>query len=569
MIRFGRDAATEVVHGVPARTLWIGDLPRSMKPRRSQIAVPDLLEVIPDLVLLLGRDGTVLRSIGGESVRALRPRDEFIGGPLTASWPEEGAEEVMRLVRRAIALRTVCDATLLIDGAPFEVRVSAQSQSRAICTIRAALSPAAPGGAHNDARPLSDRRQFWARLTDSVGRAILRERPLALAVIPIEGMEDIAQAIDSGVADQVLDIALRRISFGHGDDPDAPWYIGPLSDGELALVIDSSAHSVIAACIERVCQRLSEPIQLGDATFHLSPHSGVAVLGKDAGTQKALLEHARAAAAESGRAGSGAVSFFSDTMKLRALIRMDMAEELRDAISNRDVRLRYRGRYDLATGRLVAWVGYLRWAHPVRGEIRPAQIVSAAAATGVSTLLSRSLLDILREDFAGMSAQLGADVRISFGALRHHVLDDIFATDVLALVADHAIPAHRLELRISERTYISRNPNEWRTFADAGVQLVVDEVGRRTSSVDRLARAPLWGLQLDRSCALAVEQDSASRRVCGAIAGMAQALGLVAVATGVDSKSQCAVLSSLGYAQGIGDCFEPAAPVADGVRTPR
>ena len=95
----------------------------------------------------------------------------------------------------------------------------------------------------------------------------------------------------------------------------------------------------------------------------------MAVLGQDASTPKLLLDHARAAATEARRRSSSEVCFFTDTMRLQALARLDIAREMRDAIASRDIRLRYVGRHDLETGRLTAWVGYLRWLHPLRGEI--------------------------------------------------------------------------------------------------------------------------------------------------------------------------------------------------------
>jgi predicted signal transduction protein with EAL and GGDEF domain len=305
----------------------------------------------------------------------------------------------------------------------------------------------------------------------------------------------------------------------------------------------------------QVCASLSAPIHMGDATFQLKPYVGAALFGQDATTQGALVEYARAATMEARRSNASVACFFSDTMKLRSLTRMDIAQELSDAITNRDIRLRYRGRYDLETGCLLALVGYLQWKHPIRGDIRPSYFLGIAAATGLSTTLSRSLLQCLREDFLKSRSNLAREVRISYGALRHHVLGQDFVADIAAVLADGIIGPERLELRISERSYVGRDGLAWRSFVDAGVQLVVDEVGRGVSSIDRLARAPLWGLQLDRSCAVAVLDDPAAARVCRAVVGVARSLGLVPIATGIDNVAQRSALYALGCTQGIGDLY--------------
>jgi EAL domain-containing protein (putative c-di-GMP-specific phosphodiesterase class I) len=287
----------------------------------------------------------------------------------------------------------------------------------------------------------------------------------------------------------------------------------------------------------------------------------VAVLGQDATSPKILLDHARAAATEAQRSESAKVSFFTDTMKLRSLARLDIARELRDAIANRDIRLRYVGRHDLETGRLVSWVGYLRWIHPIRGEVRPVEFLRVAESTGLATALSRAVLSCLQQDFTALASQWDADVRISFGALRHHILHDDFAADIVRFLAEGSVPAHRLELRIAEKTFVARDAAVLKDLRQLGVQLVVDEVGRGLGSIDALARAPIWGLQLDRAWVTALRADAeVAPKVCRAGISMARALGLTPIATGVDAQEQREQLLALGCRHGSGDIFQDAVP---------
>ncbi len=530
------------------------------EPQLGAVPEESLIDALPDLVVQLSRDGTVLRHAGGRSVRGLRAAG--------SAWPPTVAALIKQLTRRAIASREPCEASFDHAGGRYEARVSAQSPDRAIGLIRSLSSgaDAAPeADAGEEISPRVDRREFWRRVTDTVSSASLSGRPIALAVIHVEGLADILAIMDANVCDRVIGIGIQRLSQ-LGADPARPWYVGPLADDELALVVQSDDRDAIEACVRGVCDSVSEPIRFGDATFHLKAYAGIAILGQDANSQKSLLQNARSATTEARRAESAPLSFFSDTMKLRSLTRLDVAEELRDAIANRHIRLKYRGRHDLESGRLVALVGYLQWMHPVRGEIRPAQFLAAAAATGLATALSRSLLDHLREDFAAMLPNVAPQVRISYGALRHHVLDGEFVPDIRSVLGEDSILPERLELRISERTYLTRDIAEWQSLADRGVQFVVDEVGRKMSSIERLARAPLSALQLDRACAGAVAQDPTAAKVGRAVASVARALGLIPIATAVDSAVQRRTLLELGYTQGIGDVFvcpEAAALQAD------
>jgi EAL domain-containing protein (putative c-di-GMP-specific phosphodiesterase class I) len=314
---------------------------------------------------------------------------------------------------------------------------------------------------------------------------------------------------------------------------------------------------------------LGEPVPIGDATFQLTPYTGVSILGQDGSSSRSLLDKARSACAEARRSNSSRVFFFSDTLKLRSLQRLDIAREMRDAIANREIALRYSGRHELASGRLVAHVGYLKWTHPLRGELTPGEFLGVAETTGLAPALSRALLAGLRDDFTALRATLPSDVRVSFGALRHHLLQDDFVDDIGRFLADSGMPASRLELRIAERTFASMNASICQSLGRLGIQIVVDEVGRGfASSLDRLARAPIWGLQLDRAWTTALRSDEVALKVCKAGISAAGALGLTPIATGVDDAAQREALVALGCRHGSGDLFGPSAEFDTAIMRP-
>jgi diguanylate cyclase len=524
-----------------------------------------LTEALPDLLVLVRRDGVVLSHGGGHGVPALQPARDVCGEPVEGLWPEPLAALLRQLTRKVIAVRTTADARFQHEGRAYELRVSAQGPDRAICILRAASSDARDDGSDTGERPRPhlDRRGFLRRFRESISLAALREMPLAVAVIHVDGIADIAQVLAVTASEQVMSAALRRLPPA---DDSPPWYIGQLGESLLALVLESSDREAIEASVAKVCASLREPISAGDAKFHLTPYAGAAILGQDASSPQTLLDHARAAAADARRSAGCAVRFFSDTVRLRALARLDMARELREAIANGAFRLRYIGRHDLASGRIVASVGYVRWLHPLRGEIRPSEFLRVAETTGLAVPLSRLLLTRLRTDCAALLAAEGPEVRISFGPLRHHILHEAFAEDIARFLAEASVPAERLELRIAEKTFIAREPSLLGPIARLGVRLVVDEVGRGMGSLDALARAELWGLQLDRAWVTQLRTDAVARKVCGAGIAMATALGLIPIATGVDSVEQRDALLALGCGVGSGDLYaDPTAASAQGL----
>lgn len=522
-----------------------------------------LLEALPDLVVLLRRDGLVLAHAGGEALAGLRPA-QLASARLEEVWPAALAELVKQLARKSIATRASTEAQAHEGGRSYHVRVSPRGPDRALCVVRAPLVPAQSDLLEltdEQSRPQLDRRGFLTRLKESIALAALREQPAAVAVIHIEGITDIAHIIAGPVAEQVLSAALLRLP-----QPTVPegaassWYLGQLSDCVLALVLASADRGAIDELSSQICASLRAPIRVGSAEFRLTPYVGVAILGEDATSPKMLLEHAQAAASEARRGGHTGTCFFTDTLCLQSLARLDIARELNQAIANRDIRLRYVSRHDLASGRRVAWVGYLRWLHPLRGEIRPAEFLRVAETTGLATALSRGVLACVREDCDALQLRADPNVRISFGALRHHILHEDFAGDVSSLLHDGGVLPEQVELRISEKTFIARAPEHLQPLARLGVRLVVDEVGRGMGSLDWLARAPLWGLQLDRAWVSALQHDEVAQRVCRAGIGVALALGLVPLATGVDDRAQRDALIAMGCCHGLGDFYRETVP---------
>jgi len=512
-----------------------------------------LIQLLPDFVALVRRDGTVLIHGGGQGVPGLYP------------WSESTAAFMAQLVRRCISLRAPVESELRELGRSLPVRATPQGPDRALVIVRPVAAEVPGESAEHTgeyARPQLDRRGFMRRLKDSVTTASLQEKSVAVAVLHVDGISDIAQIIATRVSEQVLNAAIRKLSafegLGLGDGP--PWHLGQLGENALALVIHSDDRAVIEACVTNVCARLREPVSIGEAEFRLNVYAGVGLLGLDASSPRLLLDHARAAAAEARRAASPEVFFYSDTIQLRSLARLDIARELRDAIARGEIGIRFAGRHDLKTGRVVAWLAYLRWEHRLRGEIRPSELLRVAESIGLAVPLSRAILESFCNEYPGLAGQLEPGTRVSFGALRDHVFHEEFLSDMQRVIAEGRVPAERLELRIAEKAFIACDSSTVRPLKKAGVQLVVDEVGRDMGSLASLARAPLWGLQLDRSWTTAIRTDDIARLVCRAGLSVANALGFAPIAGGVDTVAQRDALLEIGFRYGSGDLY--ASPVS-------
>lgn len=512
---------------------------------------------LPDLAVLLHRNGTILARLGGRLLT---------GSPLSAAERAAACDSLLsdvhstlqQLARKAIASREVIESELRVSSRSYEAHVSPIGPERVVCIVRACPEVGRSHPATSAEVDVHlDRRGFLRRLRHSMSAATLHERPIAIAVLLIEGIAEIARTLDAALAEQVIAVVMQRLGTLNTAGPEPDWYLGQLTDGLFVVVLQTADKTVIERRLEGIAAAFRHSVQLGDSEFVLTPYAGAAILGQDATTPKTLLQHARTAAAEARRAATRRVQFFSDTLQLRTLARLDAAQELRDAIESKQLGLRYAERRDLQTGTLTALVSYVRWTDPIRGTIAPGEFLRIAEATGSAKALSRSLLELLQVDFAGRLRTLDPSVRISYGPLRHHLLADDFIADMQSFLRDSAIPAERLELRISERTYVAREVAFWNELAEAGIQLVVDEFGREVSSFELLARGPVWGVQLDRSWACSCALDPVARKVCRAVIKLTAGLGLTPLAAGIDNEATRALLKRFGCQQGHGDLYEP------------
>src|ERR1700730_12017908 len=173
-----------------------------------------LIDALPDLVVLVRRDGLLLMYAGGHGLPGLKPDAQSIGENYAGVWPQPVADLIKRLALKAIGNRAVTDARFHHLGEDYEVRDSAQGPDRALCVIRHVLAGASDEVLESTGerpRPQLDRRGFLRRFKDSISLAALCEKPAALAIIQLDGVTDIAQAFDAAIAEQLVNAAILRL----------------------------------------------------------------------------------------------------------------------------------------------------------------------------------------------------------------------------------------------------------------------------------------------------------------------------------------------------------------------
>jgi predicted signal transduction protein with EAL and GGDEF domain len=527
-----------------------------------------LIRAMPDLVMFIRPDGLVMDHFGGKTLPFLFGCGDLAGCRVQDFIETSASALILRLIRRAIADRDTCEAEFKMDDASYLVRIHPQGPQRVMCVMRhvaheRSMAPdSSTAGAHADG--------FLGQLLDTAAQASLREQTFALCVIFLDGLAEVGELIDFSIRQHILDAVIQRSRDTTGTGVDSPPILGVINETLVGAIVTAASREHIRRSVESMAAHMSKPVHVNDASFVLSPHIGVAIFGQDASTAQSLLDNARAAMLEARRSGGGSVHFYSDTVRMLPVLRMDIERELREAIRDGQIRLKYLACHDLRSGRMTGLQSYIRWVHPLRGDISLSEFLPIAESTDLAATVSRAALERLARDLPRLRRRFAKDVPVYFGPLRHHLSTGRFLTDFLGSRHAGTFTSGGLILRVAERSLgaLSEPSQMLDDLRKAGVSCVIDEMGSGTSSLPQLAQLPIAGLQITRQFVVAAANDPRSTMTCKAIVALAKALEVPAIAPGVDDEPSRATMARIGCAQGLGDLYPPV-ELDDAPRTKR
>ncbi|MEX5719814.1 putative bifunctional diguanylate cyclase/phosphodiesterase [Geodermatophilus maliterrae] len=452
------------------------------------------------------------------------------------------ASTVVLLVERGPTLAGCC-AALAIAGAGVRLLMNVRELAQLAISRREALTDELTG--------LANRRAVLRRVEELAGEQL----PMALALLDLDKFKEVNDGLGHAAGDDLLRLVAGRLTgqLRTGD------VLGRLGGDEFAVValLDPGATAEDCAALgRRLVQQLDEPFALGGMSVHATASIGVAFRpGTDDGdpdgagrtTTTELLRQADAAMYSAKRAGGGtavydAVQHGDDRGNLA------LVEELRSGLGSGRLVLHHQPQVDVATGRTVGVEALVRWAHPERGLLSPAEFLPLAEVHG----LMRPLTDeVLRRAVTQAAAwrRAGRDLRMSVNLSASNLLDVDLPWRVAELLRDAQLPADRLVLEITESVLLSdpeRSLAVVGRLADLGVTVSIDDFGTGYSSLSYLRDLPVAELKLDRSFTADLLTDGRTEAIVASTITLAHRLGLRVVAEGVEREETLVHLAGLG-----------------------
>ena len=418
---------------------------------------------------------------------------------------------------------------------------------------------------HDPLTGLPNRNLLHDRLAHAIARR--REGMAAVLFLDLDRFKLINDSYGHDVGDELLKAVAARLSGClRGEDT-----VARLGGDEFVVLLEDLPGIDAAASIAgKIAARLAEPLSVGGRELPLAASIGIALYPRDGRVPQDLLKNADTAMYRAKEAGRGGFCFFAGEMNMHALRRLTLENELRRALDGGELEVFYQPQVAMDSGRLLGAEALVRWRHPLKGLVAPADFIPVAEETGLIVALGEQVLRAACRQIADWQRRglppLTVAVNLSPRQFRQA---DLVATIAGILAETGADPA-RLELEITEGAAM-QNADEavaaLRRLRAMGVGLAIDDFGTGYSSLSYLKRFPIDKLKIDRSFVQGVPDDGDDTAIVQAIAAMAGSLKLKLLAEGVESEAQRAFLESLGCAEAQGWLFGRALPAADFERT--
>ena len=534
----------------------------------------DIARSLPDLALIVRRDGIILSCVGGDAVRGLTTaEDEITGQSVDALWPESISTHVLQTVRRILKTRKPAQQRYQDGELKLEMRFQVQGFDRVLVVCRdlgqgqtANDSGLYPASAQGTSAMLPHRDGFEKSLRMALDMAALREETVGVALVHIGGYSTYQRVFDSAFANRLLESAARAIADNLPEGRTNLPRIARISDDVIGIVLtDIRARSDADTILEAIIKALRHPVDIDGQIFQLGPQIGVTLSGTDGDRAAELIERALTTLDAGRRQGEDRlITFYSDTLRLASLTRLDWAQELTQAIRKDELELHYQPRYLLATREIVAVEAFLRWPHKIRGLVPTSEFLPIAELSGLSVQLGRWVLRRACRDLAVLAERGYPNLRVSVNVGRQYLSAESLAEDVTNSAKEAGIEPSQLDLEITEQMLSTGRSGlaALHQLRGQGVRVFIDDFGTGYVSLGKLRSSPLDGILIDRSFVEEVGHDHEARAVCRAAIALGHAFGLRIVAEGIETESQAQFLVAEQCHEGQGHLFCAATPLA-------
>ncbi len=377
------------------------------------------------------------------------------------------------------------------------------------------------------------------------------QEPFLVGVVNLDGMKPINDLYGLEGGDEILKQCAQRLSAA----VEKEGYAFRTRGDEFGFLFSNTVDQDGAKQIGRILQEvLQAPFDLNGRTVRLSGSFGFALYPEAGHDFQTVMKKIESALYHSKRNGRGSITVFSREIEELILENARMEQALRRAIANNEVCPHFQPIISLQNGTLLGFESLARWIDPELGFVSPGKFVPLAEERGIIAPLTEKLL----MHAARVAAGWPGDIFLSFNLSSVQLVDPNTAGNIIQIIEEAGLPAHRLEIEVTE-TAVMSDPETASMIIDelhnAGIRISMDDFGTGQSSLGRLRELKLDKVKIDRAFVMGIGEDRPAEHIVRAILEMCAGLDLVVVAEGIEEMRQAESLKRYGCHAGQGYLF--------------
>jgi len=393
-------------------------------------------------------------------------------------------------------------------------------------------------------------------LNDRIGQAIAlaqrNQNKAELLFMDLDGFKHINDSLGHQTGDKLLQCVANRLL----DCVRAPDTVGRQGGDEFIVLLQGVTRPEDASiAAKRLLSSLEETFSMGQINLHITTSIGLSLYPDDGLDAETLIKNADTPMYQAKENGRHGFQFFRPEMNVRAVERQSIEEDLRRAIERKEFTLHYQPKINLETGTITGAEALLRWSHPTRGSVSPAQFIPIAEDSGLILPIGAW---VLREACAQSQAWVGQGlpaVSMAVNVSAVEFRNQNFLNNLFATLSETGLDLSSLELEVTESVLMKNAEHVasiLQSLREKGVRVAIDDFGTGYSSLSYLRKFPLGALKIDQSFVRQISDSPDEATIVSAIISMGRSLNLRVIAEGVETAEDLAFLQDRGCEEAQG-----------------
>jgi diguanylate cyclase (GGDEF)-like protein len=386
----------------------------------------------------------------------------------------------------------------------------------------------------DDLTSMPNRRHFLRRVHDGIIASRATGESLALLIVDLDHFKELNDTLGHDAGDQLLrQVGERLHGVLRASDTAAR-----LGGDEFGVLLSDSSDGANAELVaEKILKAIAQPFPIKSVGLRVTASIGIALFPEHAENDEQLMQHADVAMYEAKAAQSGYACYARERDK-HSLERLTLAGELSHALENGEIEAHFQPKADAGSRRIVGVEALVRWQHPTRGLISPAEFVTVAEQAGLGRALTRRMLDLALTQVRIWRDE-GFELHVAVNTTVADLQDTQFPAEVAATLEAHGLPPEALVLEVTENMVLAdpvRVGDVLAQLGELGLGLSLDDFGTGFSSLTHLKSLPVGEVKIDRSFVGRMTTDPVDAAIVQATIQLAHSIGIRVVAEGIEDQ---------------------------------